>query len=176
MNWVITKFQKSKKSSRVTKVNVFKITTQLKQECIPVGCVPAARWPYAAVCFPGGIFSGGGLALGGSARGGVSQHALRQTPLPPVDRILDTLLWKYYLGPTSLRPVKTCVISCLYQENTMPVNCKSVYIYAIGSKTILHTVFTMFVDYLKMDKWSVSHRKQTIMDIVWCNIINKFSL
>ena len=29
-----------------------------------------------------------------------------EQPLPPpVDRILDTRFWKYYLGPTSLRPV-----------------------------------------------------------------------
>ena len=33
---------------------------------------------------------------------------LEQTPPPPpVDRILDTRFWKYYLGPTSLRPVMT---------------------------------------------------------------------
>ena len=72
----------------------------MKQECIPVGCVPAARRPYAGVCFPGGgvpgpggvvVVSGlgGGVWSGGvvSAPGGwVSQHVLRQTPLPPVDR------------------------------------------------------------------------------------------
>ena len=27
-------------------------------------------------------------------------------PPPTVDRILDTRFWKYFLGPTSLRPVK----------------------------------------------------------------------
>ena len=58
----------------------------------------------------GGVCSGGVSAPeGGGVPGpgvGVSQHALMQTPPPPVDRILDTRLWKYYLGPTSLRPVK----------------------------------------------------------------------
>ena len=95
-----------------------RIVYMFQQECIPVGCVPAAHWPYAAVCFAGGCLlggavsapGGGGLPLGGCLlqRGCVcvSQHALRQTPSPPpVDRILDTRLWKYYLGPTSLRPV-----------------------------------------------------------------------
>ena len=57
----------------------------------------------------------GGVCPGGSARGGggVFQHALRQSPLgvypsmhwgrplPPVDRILDTRLWKHYLSATS---------------------------------------------------------------------------
>ena len=91
-----------------------------EQECIPVGCVPAARGPYARVCFPrgGGVsgLGGGGsgprgvgmsaLGVGGwvSGLGGVcsgvcvwsggrvvaSQHALRQTPSPPVNRMNDT--------------------------------------------------------------------------------------
>ena len=88
------------------------------QECIPVGCVPAARWPYAAVCLWGGCLllgvAPGGSALGGCLlqRDGVSQHALRQTP-PPVDRILGTRLWKYYLGPTSLRPVTRKVLNVI---------------------------------------------------------------
>ena len=106
-----------------------------EQECIPVGCVPAAHWPYAAVFFPrtggggvcsrGGVCSGGcllwgdvcsggsalgGVCLGGSARGGLLWGggcipACTEADTPPVDRILDTRLWKYYLGPTSLRPV-----------------------------------------------------------------------
>ena len=50
-----------------------------------------------------GVWSGGCLLWGVWSRG-LSQHALRQTPLP-VDRILDKRLRKYYLGPTSLRPV-----------------------------------------------------------------------
>ena len=52
---------------------------------------------------------GGVCLLGGGL--GISQHALRQTPSPPVDRILDTRLWKYYLGPTSLRPVMTTLFN-----------------------------------------------------------------
>ena len=56
----------------------------------------------------GSAWSGGGLVWGGSAwSGGVypSMHWGRHPLPPPVDRILDTRLWKYYLGPTSLWPV-----------------------------------------------------------------------
>ena len=31
--------------------------------------------------------------------------ATMHAPLPPVDRIVDTRFWKYYLAPTSLRAV-----------------------------------------------------------------------
>ena len=98
-----------------------------KQECIPVGCVPAARWPYAEVCSrgggfwswgvcsgPGGVCSGPGRVSaprgrgwGVSGLGGVwsgvypSMHWGR----PPPPLWTDRRLWKYYLGPTSLRPV-----------------------------------------------------------------------
>ena len=41
---------------------------------------------------PGGVCSQGGVPGPGGGVGGVSQHALRQTPSPPVDRILDTRL------------------------------------------------------------------------------------
>ena len=45
------------------------------------GCLPG---PGAVVCLVGGMVS----ALGGCLPGwgGISKHALRQTPLPPVDR------------------------------------------------------------------------------------------
>ena len=81
----------------------------LRGVCSPGGwwCLPG----LGGVCLPGrgGLVPGGGsacLVRGGVwCPGGVSQHALRQTASPPVDRILDTRLWKYYFGPTSLRPV-----------------------------------------------------------------------
>ena len=59
-----------------------------QQECIPVGCVPAVRWTYVGrgvsalggcLLWGGGVCSWGDLLFGGR----VSQHALRQTPLPP---------------------------------------------------------------------------------------------
>ena len=65
----------------------------------------------------GGVSALGGCLLpGGLLQWGVSaprgrgvypsMHWGRHPPFPPpVDRILDTRLWKYYLGPTSLRPV-----------------------------------------------------------------------
>ena len=80
-----------------------------KQVCIPVGCVLPACCPYLPACTAlGGVCSRGGLplVLGGVCPGreGISQHAMGQTP-PPVDTILDTRFWKYYLTPTSLRAV-----------------------------------------------------------------------
>ena len=70
-------------------------------------------------CLPGGWLPRGVSAQGVSAQAvsaqgvclpgewsGVSQHALRQTlPSLPVDRILDTHFWKYYLAATSLLTV-----------------------------------------------------------------------
>ena len=72
----------------------------LLRECIPVGCVPAARRPYGAVC-------SGGRGEGSAPGVGCIPACTEADTLPPptVDRILDTRLWKYYLGPTSLRPV-----------------------------------------------------------------------
>ena len=65
------------------------------------GCLLPGGVCYRGCLLPGGICSwgvsapGGSAPVGGSALvggGGVSQHALRQTPSPPVDRILDTRL------------------------------------------------------------------------------------
>ena len=98
-----------------------------KQECIPVGCVPAARWPYAEVCsrgggsgpggfvlvpgwfvlVPGGCLlpggGGGGCLVWGGVWSGVYPSMHWGRPPPPL--WTDRRLWKYYLGPTSLRPV-----------------------------------------------------------------------
>ena len=56
----------------------------------------------------GGCVCSGGVCL---VRGVCIPACTEADTLPPprVDRILDTRLWKYYLGPTSLRPVKTLV-------------------------------------------------------------------
>ena len=70
--------------------NNWKLT---EQECIPVWCVPPACCPYLPACTARG---GGVPAVGVPARGGVPAQVL-----PPVDRILDTRYWKYYLAPTS---------------------------------------------------------------------------
>ena len=83
----------------------------------PLGGVPG----LGEGLFPGGVCLvwGGVPGLGGvCSRGGVCVPGLGGVPGPegcipacteadtlPVDRILDTRLWKYYLGPTSLRPV-----------------------------------------------------------------------
>ena len=74
---------------------------------LPGGCVPAR-----GVYLPEGYLPrGGGVHL---PRGGVCtcwgvylprrMHLPRYSP--PVNRILDTRYWKYYLAPTSLRAVK----------------------------------------------------------------------
>ena len=80
---------------------------QTKQDCIPVGCIPPACWMYLPACtVQGGVPGPRGVSAWGDAwsvgvwdllGGMVSQHALRQTP--PVNRILDTRYWKYYLAP-----------------------------------------------------------------------------
>ena len=77
---------------------------QKKQECIPVGCVLSAAvavW-WGVVCLgsvcPGGVCPGGclprGCLLGRWCLPG-------DVHLPPVDRILDTRLWKHYISATS---------------------------------------------------------------------------
>ena len=94
----------------------------------PGGSVPRGAALGSVCLLWGGVWSGGRSALGGSAprgsalgsvcllpggpclvwrgvcSGGVSAPRGVDT-LPHVDRILDTRLSKYYLGPTSLRPV-----------------------------------------------------------------------
>ena len=84
----------------------------------PGGCVsdPGGVWPggcltWGVYLVPGGVLSPGGVPspgvcvsdLGGIWPGGVVclRHAPtpgQTQPLPPVNRILDTRLWKYYLG------------------------------------------------------------------------------
>ena len=64
-------------------------------------------------CLLPGVSAPGGVWSGGVCSGGVysSMHWGRHPP--PVDRILDTHLWKYYLGPTSLRPVNSSLTNFL---------------------------------------------------------------
>ena len=95
-----------------------------KQECIPVGCVPSAA---LAVCCGGGVSVQGVSALGGclprgdggvclpggicpgvSAWGCLPRGASAPVHAgihPPVNRMTDRRLWKYYLAATSLRTV-----------------------------------------------------------------------
>ena len=105
--------------------NCRKILKAKKQECIPVGCVPPAHWPYAVA-----VVSARGVRGMHAPMPHMPPtthaplpctppvtHAPRHTPhharppchaCPPVDRILDTLFWKYYLAPTSLLAVTNC--------------------------------------------------------------------
>ena len=65
--------------------------------------------PGGGVCSLGGVCSRGGVVCSRGclvcSRGDIPACTEADTLPPPVDRILDTHLWKYYLGPTSLRPV-----------------------------------------------------------------------
>ena len=68
---------------------------------------------------------GGGVPGPGGVHGprrGVPACTEADTLPPPVDRILDTRWWKYYLGPTSLRLVKiqkTSFLSFLMSNLTL---------------------------------------------------------
>ena len=83
-----------------------------RKKCIPVGCVPSARDCVClggrGRCLPGGCLSKGGVCSGGVCpgylpRGNICLGGLpkRVVHFPPVDRILDTHLWKHYLFATS---------------------------------------------------------------------------
>ena len=85
--------------------------------CSQGGLVPGGSGPWGSAPggsapgdsgLSGGVWSGGVWSRGDLLLGGISQHALRQTPLPPL--WTDRCLWKYYLGPTSLRPVMNIII------------------------------------------------------------------
>ena len=59
-------------------------------------------WSLGGVAGPmGGLVLGGVCSWGGVCSGGVSQHALRQTPLPPVDRLtpVKILPWPNFVAP-----------------------------------------------------------------------------
>ena len=70
-----------------------------KKEYIPVGCVPSAAVAVCWGCLPVGCLPRGVSAQGVSDWGGVYPSACWDTP--PMDKILDTRLWKHYLSATS---------------------------------------------------------------------------
>ena len=96
----------------------------------PRGSAPGeVSAPRGGICSKRGVCSQGGCLLpegcllqggcllpeGCLLPGGCIPACTEADTLPPlVDRILDTRLWKYYLGPTSLRPVKTLAKSYLW--------------------------------------------------------------
>ena len=75
-----------------------------REVCSGGGCAPGGAWSggclVQGVSAPGGVCSGGVSAPGGMV--GIPACTEADTP-PPL--WTDTRLWKYYLGPTSLRPV-----------------------------------------------------------------------
>ena len=79
----------------------------IQQECIPVGCIPSAALSIGrGGCLPGGCVCSGGVYLSMHWAGGCLLQCMLGYTLPPVDRILDTHLWKHYLSATTLRTVK----------------------------------------------------------------------
>ena len=70
---------------------------------------PSMHWSQGGVCSGRGCLP---LVPGGLLRGGACLWSQRVYPSmqwgrpPPVNRILDTRFWKYYLAPTSLWAVK----------------------------------------------------------------------
>ena len=79
----------------------------------PGGCLPGG------VCLPGGCLSRRVSARGCLPRGVYPSMHWGRHPLPPVNRILDTHLWKYYLATTSLQTVIMivfCYFECLLHQ------------------------------------------------------------
>ena len=98
-------------------MNVLKIPTYWKQECIPVGCLSSTCWPYPVVsgwrwCLPGGVCPVGDqprecLPGGVSAPGGeyLPRGCMADTPLWTVRH-----LWKHNLRKLRLRSVKNLLL------------------------------------------------------------------
>ena len=85
--------------SRCDNVQFMFVEKEGEQECIPVGCVPPACCPYLPACTaPGGCTWSRRSTW--SQRGCTwSQWGTCPGTPPPVNRILDTRFWKYYLAP-----------------------------------------------------------------------------
>ena len=88
------------------------------QGCIPVECVPPTHWPWG-VCVPaqgvpswGDVPARGCTCPGGTSLGGYLPRGGTCPGIRPVDRILDTHFWKYYLAPTLLRVVIMITVDC----------------------------------------------------------------
>ena len=79
--------------------STMQVENKLQQECIPVGCIPLACWPYPVLL--GGRGRGRGVCLGWCLTGGVWPKIGWGTH-PPVDRILDTPLWKLLLRAVNI--------------------------------------------------------------------------
>ena len=98
--------------------------------CLPRG---VSAWGSAwGACLLGGVCPGGRVCPGG---GGVSQT---QTPSPPVDRILDTCLWKYYLRLRAV--IKTLPYAC---RKNLVLKVLVLHSSSIGRDKLFHTVLVM---------------------------------
>ena len=113
--------------------------------CLPGGCVC-----LGGVC-PGGCLAGG-VCLGGC----IPACTEVDTPLPPVDRILDTRLWKYYLATTSLQTV--IVIQCfLYFEPLLHQIDTVVERQKIGPQTAV--LYVLALPLLDTSQWLWSYER-----------------
>ena len=83
--------------------------------CVPRGCV------YQGVCVPGGIHAQGrGVHAQEQGNACPGAEGVRANHAPfPVDRILDTRLWKHYLPATTVAGDKyVSFIICSFKSET----------------------------------------------------------
>ena len=106
--------------------------------------------PGGGVPGPGGAGPGGCLLPGGVSGGGVSQHALRQTPLPPVDRhtLVKTLPWPNFVA-AGKKEFKTNPASKLEETNYCDCSIVSNTEKLNGHSNLIE-INTFFVKYLSM--------------------------
>ena len=102
--------------------------------CLPRGCLPkgVSAWGMSAQgvegCLPRLVSTWGclprGCLPGGVCPGGCLPWGVCQTPPPPVNRMTDRHLWKYYLATTSLRtvisvPIRKGISRCVQQSQSI---------------------------------------------------------
>ena len=105
--------------------------------CQPCGCTCQGGCTCREEYLPGGLYLPGVYLLGGLYLPGgcTSPGGVLPRYFPPVNRILDTRFWKYYLATTSLRAVKivNSYINCLiwyltqFLDQLKPVKSKKVW-------------------------------------------------
>ena len=136
-----------------------------QQECIPIGCVPPARYCTRGVSVQGHLCPGA-VCPGreGVCPGGVS---VRETP--PVERILDTHLWKHYLAATSLR----AVISNLHKASNNHTHTNRSPVPDLWWQTINTGLESIRFSTQQCDSWSHTfafHHSEKYVEIGgWCN-------
>ena len=143
-----------------------------------MGCVPPACCPYLQACtalggclpegsvflgglpgfFLGGVFWGGLLLGGGLPLVPGVYPSIQWGRHPPVDRILDTRFWKYYLAPTSLRAIKIGKNVNLSISNALCFTHSSLA--AQNYHAPLYNTWTYSIHYIWWSFWETSEKKR----------------